>query len=189
MCPGLSYVRAISGSFTLFSTENKLLNLPAKKGFAIHHAARSWDEWRTQISVTVCLGFLMIIYFHFQSSKTHILSLLFLLPCFLMLVSVKTTDLFLLLLACCCLVTLPPIPPHFNPWPNQHKTEICWRLPLAVPRAISVGNGYNFMLFHTVFQTDYLQANAFYLNEITACVDIITTELFKIILIYNSVDL
>lgn len=42
-----------------------------------------------------------------------------------------------------------------------------------------MGNEYNSMSFHTVFQIDYLQANAFYLNEITACVDIITTELFK----------
>lgn len=32
VCPGLSYVRAKSGSFILFSTENKLLSLPAKKG-------------------------------------------------------------------------------------------------------------------------------------------------------------
>lgn len=119
MCPGLSYIRAISGSFILLSTENKLLNLPAKKGFAIHHAAYSWDEWRTQISVTACLGFLMMIYFHFQGSKTHILSLLFLLHCFLMLVSIKT---FLLLLACCCLVTLsPPTPVSI---PDQISTKL-----------------------------------------------------------------
>lgn len=179
MCPGLSYVRSKSGSFILFSTENKLLSLPAKKkGFAIHHAVYSWDEWRTQISVTASLGFLMMIYFHFQSSKTHILSLLFLLHCFLMLVSIKTTDLSpapgLLLLSNSFFSHSVSIPDQIST-----KFEICWRLSPAVSEAISVGNGYNSMSFHTVFQIDYLQASAFYLNKITACVDIIRVKLLK----------
>lgn len=42
---------------------------------------------------TACLGFLMMIYFPFWSSKIHILSLLLLLHCFLKLVSIKTADL------------------------------------------------------------------------------------------------
>lgn len=94
MGPGLSNSRTVSGSFILFRTKNKVLNVPAKKVFAVHHAAYGWDERRTQISERLTAWvFWSSFIFLFQSSKIHILSPLLLLHCFLKLVSIKTADL------------------------------------------------------------------------------------------------
>lgn len=93
VCLGLSNKRAVSGSSILFHIENKLLNLSAEKsvGNTSCSIQLGWMK-NPDLIETVCL-ILIMIYFSFQSSKIHILSLLLLLHCLLKLVSIKTAEL------------------------------------------------------------------------------------------------